>query len=140
MLYRNQGREWAICLYKVKYIQHGEELEQYTHDKQWWIDFADRWEHTEIVEFIDVAATDEQLARLEEIKHIPDGFGYECSQYVEFGVFPEGINHPLKTLQTTKENEQQGVSISEREINEIMQGMQISDLEIQLLELQLGGI
>ena len=42
-------------------------------------------------------------------------------------------------LQLKKENEQQGVGISEREINEIIQGMQISDLEIQLLELQLGG-
>ena len=32
-----------------------------------------------------------------------------------------------------------GVEVSEREINEIVQGRQISDLEIQLLELQLGG-
>ena len=30
--------------------------------------------------------------------------------------------------------------ISEREIQEIVQGQQISDLEIQLLELRLGGI
>lgn len=32
------------------------------------------------------------------------------------------------------------VIVSEREINEIIQGQQISDLEIQLLEIQLGGI
>ena len=31
-----------------------------------------------------------------------------------------------------------GVEISEREINEIVQGLQISDLEIQLLELTRG--
>ena len=30
--------------------------------------------------------------------------------------------------------------VSEREIQEIAQGQQISDLEIQLLELQLGGM
>ena len=30
--------------------------------------------------------------------------------------------------------------VSEREIQEIAQGQQISDLEIQLLELQLGGV
>ena len=30
--------------------------------------------------------------------------------------------------------------VSEREIQEIVQGQQISDIEIQLLELQLGGI
>ncbi len=38
-----------------------------------------------------------------------------------------------------EENQQQGIEISEREINEIMLGRQISDLEIQLLELQ-GGM
>lgn len=30
--------------------------------------------------------------------------------------------------------------VSEREIQEIIQGQQISDLEIQLLELKLGGV
>ena len=30
--------------------------------------------------------------------------------------------------------------VSEREIQEIIQGQQISDIEIQLLELQLGGM
>ena len=38
-----------------------------------------------------------------------------------------------------EENQQQGIEISEREINEIMLGRQISDIEIQLLELQ-GGM
>ena len=38
-----------------------------------------------------------------------------------------------------EENQQQGIELSEREIQEITQGQQISDLEIQLLELQ-GGI
>ena len=39
-----------------------------------------------------------------------------------------------------EENQQQGIELSEREIQEITQGQQISDLEIQLSELQLGGI
>jgi len=38
-----------------------------------------------------------------------------------------------------EENQQQGIELSEREIQEITQGQQISDLEIQLLELQ-GGV
>ena len=38
-----------------------------------------------------------------------------------------------------EENQQQGIEISGREINEIMLGRQISDIEIQLLELQ-GGM
>lgn len=39
-----------------------------------------------------------------------------------------------------EENQQQGIELSEREIQEIIQGQQISDIEIQLLELQLGGV
>ena len=39
-----------------------------------------------------------------------------------------------------EENQQRGIELSEREIQEITQGQQISDLEIQLSELQLGGI
>lgn len=33
-----------------------------------------------------------------------------------------------------------GIELSERELQEIIQGRQISDLEIQILELQVGGI
>lgn len=128
----------------VKYIQHGEEIEQYvgSEGKEWWIDFAERWEHTEIIEFIPIESTEEQIKRLEEINqlNIPDGYGDILSNYVKNGVFPEELNHPLRHLQIAKENEQQGVELSEREIQEIIQGQQISDLEIQLLELQLGGI
>lgn len=133
-----------MCTEKVRYVQHGEEVTQYVgaegHD--WWIDFEQKHSHTEIIEFIDVVATDEQLARLDEVNqfNIGDGFGAVLSDYVDNGIFPEGVNHPLMTLQFKKENEQQGIAISEREINEIIQGMQISDLEIQLLELQLGGM
>ncbi|WP_027399096.1 hypothetical protein [Anaerovorax odorimutans] len=45
-----------------------------------------------------------------------------------------------KAIQLEEENQQQGAELSEREIQETIQGMQISELEIQLLELQLGGI
>ena len=45
-----------------------------------------------------------------------------------------------KLLRMERENKQLGTELSEREINEIMQGLQISDLEIQILELQMGGI
>lgn len=97
---------WHLCNEKVKYIQYGEEIEQYVmlegHD--WWLDFEEKWEHTEIIEFIPFEPTEEQLGRFEEMiqLNIPEGFGGELSDYVEFGIFPEGINHPLKSLQDTK--------------------------------------
>jgi len=49
----------------------------------------------------------------------------------------------LRSLQSDirleQENQQQGIELSEKEIREIEQGRQISDLEIKLLELQ-GGM
>lgn len=51
---------------------------------------------------------------------------------------PETIKEKL--LRVERENKQLGIDNSEREINEIVQGLQISDLEIQILELQIGGL
>lgn len=103
MLYRNNG-EWVVCPFKVKYIQNGEELEAYTHDKQWWLDFEEKWDNTRIIEFENIQYTIEQLQRYEAIRHIGDGFGEQCSNYVKDGVFPEGINHPLRAIQIEAEN------------------------------------
>lgn len=104
MLYR-KGNQWDLCPYKVRYTQYGEVLEQYTHDKQWWIDFADQWEHTRILEFIDMVYTNEQKARLEEIKNISEGFASICSDYVKDGSFPnDWTDHPLQLIQLRKEN------------------------------------
>ena len=60
MLYFKNNR-WNVSTEKVRYTQHGEEIEQYvgveSHD--WWIDFEEKWEHTEIIEFIPVEPTQE---------------------------------------------------------------------------------
>lgn len=106
--YKNR---WHMCNEKVKYIQHGEEITQYVgsegHD--WWLDFEEKWEHTDIIKFIPVVPTDEQINRLEEVNqlNIKEGFGYECSQYIEFGIFPEGFNHVLRHVQILKQQEEQ---------------------------------
>ena len=107
LIFYKNGK-WHICTEKVHYTQHGEEITQYVgsegHD--WWVDFEEKWEHTEIIEFIAVEPTEEQVNRLEEINElgIPDGFGTICSNYVREGIFPEGVNHPLRGLQFKKEN------------------------------------
>lgn len=99
-----------MCTEKVRYAQNGKEIEQYVgsegHD--WWVDFADKWEHTEIIEFIPVEPTEEQLVRFDEVSqlNIPDGFSDILSDYVEDGVFPDGISHPLIALELKKENEE----------------------------------
>ena len=142
MVFYKNGR-WHLCNEKVKYMQNDKEITQYvgSEDKQWWLDFEEKWEHTEIIEFIPVEPTQEQVDRLEEINqlNIPDGFGSMLSDYVGNGVFPEGYTHPLGNLKLQKENKELGIQMSEREIQEISQGQQISSLEIQMLELQ-GGM
>ena len=102
---------WRLCSEKVKYKQHGEEIEQYVmsegHD--WWVGFEEKWEHTDIIEFIEVEPTQEQLSRFEEVAqfNIPEGFSGELSDYVENGVFPEGINHVLRPIQILKQQDEQ---------------------------------
>lgn len=53
---------------------------------------------------------------------------------------PKPISDKEKIAILNEKNNQLGVQISEREINEIVLGVQLSDLEIQILELQMGGI
>lgn len=108
MIFYKNGT-WHMCQEKIKYIQHGETITQYVgsegHD--WWVDFEQKWEHTDIIEFIPVKPTEEQLSRLEEINslNIPEGFRELVENYVVNAVFPHGINHPLRDLQIKKEND-----------------------------------
>jgi len=135
------GDCFRLYPWKVRYRQHGQEIEQWAlPNKEWWVAFAGRWDHTDILEFIEVELTEEQLARFEQVKHgIPEAFREVCIEYILDGVFPEGINHPLRQLQIQKENQEQGVELSEREIQEIIQGQEISDLDIRVLMLEMGG-
>ena len=109
LIFWKKGK-WHLCNEKVKYTQHGEEIEQYVmsegHD--WWVDFEEKWEHTEIIEFTPVEPTEEQLGRFEEViqLNIPEGFGELVEHYVVDGMFPDGLTHPLKELQLQKENEE----------------------------------
>lgn len=104
-----KNNQWHICKEKVKYIQHGEEIEQYVgsegHD--WWVDFEQKWEHTDIIDFIPVKPTAEQLQRLEEVNslNISEDFRELVENYVVNAVFPDGVNHPLIDLQIKKEND-----------------------------------
>src|SRR5699024_5431612 len=145
MLCRENG-EWALCPFKVTYKQHGEILERYTDDKQWWIDFAAKWDHTEVIVIEDAVCTEEQKARLEEVKDVAEGFEYYASRYVENGTFPNELDaeermkdHPLKNLQLQKENEKQGQTLTDTEIGSMEQGQQLTEVELRLLELEVKG-
>lgn len=133
MLYY-KNNQWHICEEKVRYIQHGEEITQYVmsegHD--WWIDFEQKWEHTEIIEFIPVEPTEEQLGRFEEVVqlNVPDGFGAELGNYVECGEFPDGFNHVLRPIQILKQQEEQDKYLIDLDFRQTLNemGVDINDL------------
>ena len=125
---------WRLCSEKIRYVQHGEEITQYVgsegHD--WWVDFEEKWEHTEIIEFIPVEPTQEQLDRFEEVNqlNIQEGFGAELSDYVEFGIFPEGFNHVLRPIQILKQQEEQDKYLIDLDFRQTLNemGVDINDL------------
>lgn len=82
---------WRLAEHTVRYTQNGEEIEQIVGEegKEWWLDFAEKWEHTQIIEFTDLHYTPEQLARLEEIQEIGEGWVEECNDYVLNGNVPD---------------------------------------------------
>lgn len=133
MLFYKNGK-WHVCSEKVRYAQHGEEIEQYVggEDKQWWLDFEEKWEHTEIIEFIPVKPTEKQLMRYNEVTqlNLPDGFGTELSNYVEFGTFPTGFNHVLRPLEILKQQEEQDRYLVELDFRQSLSemGVNYSDL------------
>ena len=110
------GDCFRLYPWKVRYRQHGQEIEQWAlPSKEWWTDFADRWEHTEIIEFVEVELTEEQLERAEEIEDMPLDEGYRSMaiDYILHGVFPEGVTHPLRSLQIYKEQQRQDKDIAD---------------------------
>lgn len=133
MLFYKNGK-WHVCSEKVRYIQHGEEITQYVgsegHD--WWVDFEQKWEHTEIIEFIEVKPTQEQISRYNEVLqlNIPEGYGGELSCYVEFGIFPEGFNHILRPIQILKQQDEQDAYLVDNDfrLSLIEMGVSIGDL------------
>lgn len=135
--------EWYMCNEKARYIQDGIELENYigVEGKQWWVDFETKWDDVEIIEFIEIVSTEIQIKRLESVntQDIADGYSSIISDYVINGIFPNGTNHVLRQLQLEEINQQQGTDISQQEIDGILLGVQVSDMEVELLKLK-GGI
>ena len=86
MLYYDN--EWKICPFIAHYKSYGKPEFKYTDDKQWWIEFVNRWWHHTDLLFTDVNPTQAQQTRLDEVNTapIPEGFQAEASAYVESGL------------------------------------------------------
>ena len=104
MLIHYKGGKWNLSPWLIKYVQHGEDLEQYAADKEWWLDFEREWDHTTINEIIEVEYSDAQVRRFEEIENMPEDFGHAYSEYVEKGTFDSELpkSHPFRVLEVMK--------------------------------------
>lgn len=138
-----KDREWHISKEKVKYTDNGKEKirDIGVEGRVWWTNFEEMWDDITIIEFIPIDPSDLEMARLEKINklNIPDGFGSIINDYIFKGIFPKEIDHKLRNLQMDELSQHQGISISQREINEIILGVQVSDLEIEILMMK-GGM
>ena len=90
MLYYKDN-QFHICPFIAHYTAHGKRQFKYTNDKQWWINFVQRWWHHKDLEFTSVNPTQNQLNRLDEINNanISQGFKSGASSYVESGILPK---------------------------------------------------
>ena len=104
MLIHYKGGKWNLSPWLIKYVQHGEDLEQYAADKEWWLDFEKEWDHTTINEIIEVEYSDAQVRRFKEIENMPEDFGHAYSKYVEKGTFDSELpkSHPFRVLEVMK--------------------------------------
>lgn len=137
--------ELNFPLHKVVYKQHGKEYSAYTNDKKWWEDFAEKWKHTEIVEFTTPEFTDEQHRRLEEVKDLDEAYAHFAERYALQGLFPDELedkeervsNHPLKELQLEKRSTSLGQQNTALEIENFMLKGQAQNLGQQNTTLEL---
>ena len=91
MLYRENGK-WKLCPKKITLMQGGEEKVEYTNKPDWYQNFSKKWGGFEIVEIVDAEYTQEEIDRLEKVKHMSEGHGEAVRKYVETGEFPEGMD------------------------------------------------
>lgn len=136
-----KDNKWHMSDLEVTFKDGGEKDKKYVglEGKSWWDNLAKMFDDIEVVEFNEVLNTDEQLTRLEKVNAIntPDGHGSVVSEYVRLGEFPDSLDHVLKNIELEEVSREQGVDLSEREIEAMQLALQISDLELRLLEL--GG-
>ena len=107
MLYY-KNNEWHLANEKVRCLRQGVETEHWVgiEGREWWLDFEQKWDDMEIVEFISIISNERQILRLAEINElsIPDGFSEILSDYVKEGKFPSEASHILSGLEAKKEN------------------------------------
>ena len=106
-----KGNRFELYPHKVKYTQHGETIEQWAFpNKEWWENFADFWDHTEIIEFTELELSAEQISRFKDVQDMPEDFTEAYIEYMLTGVFADfdhlPSTHPFQIVLLRNENKQ----------------------------------
>ena len=103
MLYHKNGK-WHFCQLKVTYSERGKQVTKYTNNKQWWLNFNEKWPHVNNLQFEYVEPTQRQRDRLDIVntQDIPEGFLSYASEFVQNGRILEfedgGIPVPFQSI------------------------------------------
>jgi len=157
MIYYKNSK-WNFHNFKVNFLENNNNKEKYTSDKDFWRDMENKHDFITEVKFSDFNLNKEQVKRLEEInqQNVPEGFKPYLERYINTGRLTKieidennneeveievtsNLKYPLGKFKTYLENKESNIYLSEREINEIEQGQEISEMEIRLLELEGGS-
>ena len=129
MLYYD-GTKWQICTEQIRYIEEKVEKVKYvgSEGRDWWLDLARRWDGLEIIEFIPVEPTPEQIERYQDILALKlgDGWGGTLGDYVEFGTVDEDqmILQPALDAKTIRDLTAQVQALT------VIAQKQVDDLEL----------
>ncbi|OHW61369.1 hypothetical protein EUAN_22190 [Andreesenia angusta] len=104
MLFYDERGNVKLSEHKVIYTQRGERVEQYigAEGKEWWIHFAEKWGHTEIVSFEPVIHEKDQIARLKEVNRFTNIDLKNAETYI-FGKVEQLDDTRLNSLKMQKE-------------------------------------
>jgi hypothetical protein len=104
------GTNEEYPIYKT--IEVEEQRENYVHDKeQFELTLQNSSQPHKDLSYENVILSYEQQQRYEEIRSLPESSIGHCIEYVESGVFPEGINHALRRIQVAMETESLNKSV-----------------------------
>ncbi|SFL80963.1 hypothetical protein [Salibacterium qingdaonense] len=133
------GSKYRLYPHEVTYTKNGEEYTKWAlPDKQWWTETAEKHDRINIVEFTEVEVTADMQKRFKEIERMPEGFGSVYQRYVLDGTLPDNfpINHPFRQVIAKNEDESQGQSLIDAEIENMSQGQQMTEMDLRISELE----
>ena len=86
MLYY-QDNQWHCCTLKMLYTEYGVPTYKCIYDKEWWINFSNKWNHINNLTFEYLTPSVRQLERLDLVntQNIPEGFMSEVDEFVYNG-------------------------------------------------------